>query len=113
MKIGKTIVFKDSTGAWIKATGEKLEDASDSMCQSIKNLALLLAPELTGALKASGRVEKIEGGSQVTFGGVANGVNVPYAKLRHYVNNKNPHTKYYLENAGNQVSKKGMKSYLK
>lgn len=110
------IIFKDNTGAWIKTTTEKLDDSVGFMATSIKNLATILAPIGTfpedkspGKLKASGRVNKLnEAEYEVTFGGG----NVPYARLRHYVNNRNPQTKLYLERAGEQITKKGIKPYL-
>lgn len=113
MKIGGTVIFKDKTGEWIRTTTEKLDVALKSMGESIKNTATMLAPVDSGDLRSTGRVEMTgENEVKITFGGTANGVNVKYARRRHYENNKNPQTKYYLQRAGNQVSKKGIKPYL-
>ena len=67
-----------------------------------------LAPRDTGNLIASGRIEKKGNGYAVSFGGGS----VKYAKRRHYENKKNPHTKRYLEKAGDKNSKNFAK-YLK
>lgn len=43
--------------------------------------------------------EAKDGVVYVLAGGKAGGKNVPYAKMREYVNNKNPHTRFYMKNA--------------
>lgn len=87
---------------WGLTKSQKIKLNRDEIARSILNTARMYAPELTGALKAHGRVEILdETSSQVIFGDTK----TPYARLRHYVNNKNPHTKYYLSRAGETVSK--------
>ena len=73
--------------------------------------AIALAPELNGELKSDGRVEVISDSEvHIKFGNAR----VPYARRRHFENKKNPHTKYYLKKAGdNVVTKLGFKEFLK
>lgn len=106
------VKFKDNSGKFIESETQKLSSATEKMCQSVRQLAQILAPVDTGDLRASGRVEREgEVGHSVVFGG--QNVKVPYAKRRHYENRKNPQTLRYLERAGEAVVKKGIKSYLK
>lgn len=93
----------------------KLEGAIVKMADSIKGLAILKAPELTGNLKRSGRIEQTAKNEiAVVFGNgkPAKAGGVPYARRRHYENNKNPQTKYYLQDAGDETIKKGIESFL-
>lgn len=83
----------------------KIENALGIMGRRILHLAQAYAPVDTGALRADGRVvREQEGTITVAFGGLE----VPYARRRHYENNKNPQTKYYLERAGDQIAKQGI-----
>lgn len=61
------------------------------------DLSQRLAPHETGALINSGQINR-EGVMEwsVSFGNRQ----VPYARRRHFENNKNPQTKNYLKNAG-------------
>lgn len=87
----------------------RLESSTKMMADTILSRSRVLAPEDTGALKADGRVEKIEGGHRVRYGGNA----VPYARRRHFENKKNPQTLHYLERAGDSVAKESPKKYIK
>lgn len=61
-----------------------------------------LAPRDSGALVASGKIErKGVGHYQIQFGGGQ----VKYAKRRHYENHKNPQTLLYLLKAGDRNAK--------
>ena len=73
--------------------------------------AIALAPELSGELKSDGRVEVVSDSEvHIKFGDAR----VPYARRRHFENKKNPHTKYYLKKAGdNVVAKLGFKEFLR
>lgn len=75
------------------------------MGNEIANKAKEKAPYDSGDLANSIRsTEPQDGVVWVIAGGVFNGVNVPYAKRREYENNKNPHTKYYMRNAFQEVT---------
>lgn len=88
-----------------KAEIGRIESALGIMGRRILHLAQAYAPVDTGALRGDGRVNREQEGTiTVAFGGL----DVPYARRRHYENNKNPQTKYYLERAGNQIAKQGI-----
>lgn len=96
--------------AWADARNEEMADIRSAMCNSILNQAQMLAPVLTGALRADGRVEEVDDHTtQVVFGDEK----VPYARLRHYENRKHPQTLLYLQRAGESVSKRGIEGYKK
>lgn len=106
------VKFKDNSAQFIDDENKRLSSATEKMCQSVRQLAQILAPVDTGDLRASGRVEREgEVGHSAVFGGQS--VKVPYARRRHYENYKNPQTLRYLERAGDAVVKKGIESYLK
>ena len=95
--------------AWKKIEKTNLDNAIRAMSDTILNDSRMRAPKLTGALRSDGTVEKVgEYTYRITYGDSR----VPYARLRHYVNNKNPQTKYYLEDAGDKVAKEGLKRFL-
>ena len=78
----------------------------------VHRLATIYAPVETGNLRASGRVERIVNGYKVKFGGSSgSSYSVPYARLRHYQNRKNPQTLRYLERAGKQTEKNASKYF--
>lgn len=83
----------------------RIESALGIMGRRILHLAQAYAPVDTGALRGDGRVVREQEGSiTVAFGGLE----IPYARRRHYENNKNPQTKYYLERAGDQIVRQGI-----
>ena len=65
-----------------------------SLGDDVKRRAVVLAPVDTGALRQSSRVDVNTKGDTVRVS-----FNTPYSRLRHYRNNLNPSTKYYLTNA--------------
>jgi hypothetical protein len=79
------------------------------MVTDIHRKAVILAPVMTSALRNSGRVEPILGGYAVRFGNAR----VPYARRRHFENNKNPNTKGYLAKAGDSVARGDKSKYFK
>ena len=81
--------------------------ASDTLTDS-----RMRAPFLTGALRGSGRDDSSTEGSYSRLVAYGNS-EVPYARRRHFENKKNPQTKYYLWDAGNNVVEKGIKRYLR
>lgn len=92
----------------IEEESEKINEALSKMGYSILNRAKMYAPVLTGALVRDGRVIESDGSVIVAFGGL----NVPYARRRHYENNLHPDTRRYLERAGNEAVKQGIQFYL-
>lgn len=103
-----TVEFKDYSVKVLQEEEAQINEALSKMGSSILNLAQMYAPVLTGALRDDGRVIKEPNSVTVRFGGFA----VPYARRRHYENNKHPDTKLYLERAGNQVARQGVQYYL-
>ena len=104
-----TVKVSSKADAWARMTKANLDNALRSAGDTVLQRAQLLAPVATGALKRDGRVEKSSGEVKVKFGDAT----VPYARKRHYENNKNPQTLLYLERAGDQVAKEGIKRYLR
>lgn len=83
--------------AWRQTVTGSLRAGLDSFSRSILSQAVRNAPKLTGALRASGRVAATSQNERViSFGNSS----VPYAVRRHFENYRNPHTKYYLQRAG-------------
>lgn len=62
-----------------------------------------------GALVNSIRTTKTDNQVIILAGGKADGKYIPYARIREYVNYKNPHTRFYMRNAlewaNNNISK--------
>lgn len=86
-----------------------LDNGLRAMSDTVLNDSRMRAPKLTGALRSDGTVEKV---STMHYSVKYGDSRVPYARLRHYVNNKNPQTKYYLQDAGDKVAKEGLKRFL-
>lgn len=75
-----------------------------NMLAEIDAKAKNYAPVKTGALKNSG---------QVTANSVIYGNNqVPYARLRHFVNHLHPGTRYYLSRAAEEVAKSDLRRFF-
>lgn len=91
---------------WLKQTETNANIVALEMATDVHRYAVINAPVDKGNLVASGRVRKSarNGVYAVVFGGKANGVDVPYAEIRHRINKKNPQTVGYLERAGKTVS---------
>lgn len=102
------MAFKSNSRRWLTSEIQRINRVEEIMAGVILTRATILAPYMSGALKASGRVENNpDGGKSVIFGG--NGVK--YAKRRHYENKKNPQTLLYLEKSGDSVKREGIKKY--
>lgn len=99
---------EDHTDAQMKLIRVNVRNALRAMAEATLQRAKMLAPVLTGSLRADGRIEPTEAGFDIVFGSEA----VPYARRRHFENNLHPDTKYYLQNAGESVAKEGIKNYL-
>ena len=101
--------FVSRSDEWLVGESKTLERAEIAMNETILHRGVLLAPKLTGALQADGRVEKEpDGHHSVVFGDES----VPYARRRHFENKKNPQTLGYLQKAGDSVAKENVKKYV-
>lgn len=103
-----TVRFTDNSIKVQREEEARIKEALNRMGEAILNRAQLYAPVDTGALRADGRVRQEPNSVTVTFGGFS----VPYARRRHYENRLHPQTLLYLERAGNEVARQGVKSYL-
>ncbi len=92
--------FTSNIKQWTADTDRKLDVAFLEMATDIHRTSAMLAPKDTRNLVNSGRIERVkEGHYTVSYGGGS----VPYARIRHYENNKNPQTLGYLEKAGDST----------
>ena len=96
------------TDVFSSVAKQNLKNAQRAMADSILGRATMIAPKLTGALRSDGRVETKDTSVSVIFGDDR----VPYARRRHFENNKNPQTLNYLQKAGDETMKEGLKKYL-
>lgn len=100
------------SSTWRRQKEKNYDLIALQMATDVDRTAKVIAPKESGNLVNSGRIErKGEGEYEVVFGGQSGGVSVPYAKRRHYENQKNPQTLGYLERAGDGVAKQ-KKKYL-
>jgi hypothetical protein len=102
------VAVKSYIDAWANGQNVIMKRAEQNMGSAIKNRARMLAPKLTGALRADGRVENKGDRTVVVFGSEK----VPYARRRHFENRKNPQTLHYLKRAGDSVVKENIKKYI-
>jgi len=101
--------FKSNSRQWLSQETEKMSRVEEVIAGVILTRATILAPKDSGDLRGNGRVEKtIDGHRSVVFGDES----VPYARRRHFENNKNPQTKNYLKTAGESVAKEGVSKYI-
>lgn len=104
-----SVKVNDRLNVWAKVAEINQDDAIQAMARAIDNVAQAKAPVLSGALRSDGAVRKVQRFSyEVKFGDER----VPYARRRHFENKLHPQTKYYLKNAGDETSKKGIAIYL-
>lgn len=102
------MAVKSYIDAWAKGQETIMKRAEHNMGSAIKNRARMLAPKLTGALRADGRVQSKVDATSVIFGSDK----VPYARRRHFENRKNPQTLHYLSRAGDSVARENIKKYI-
>lgn len=105
------MVFKSILSTkWLHQTQAENDLSALDMATTIHTRAVMLAPEESGALVNSGRVERIgKAFYRIIFGSSQ----VPYARIRHYENKKNPQTLGYLEKAGDSVSRGNVDKFLR
>ena len=97
------VSFKSKMDVYAQIQRLNMQKELEAKAEKTLGRARMLAPVLSGDLKMNGRVEKIENGISVVFGGNR----IPYARRRHFENRKNPATINYLERAGDQTKKEG------
>lgn len=106
------MAFTSRSNSWLRGETDRLDRTASIMAQVMVNRGVILAPELTGALKRSGRaVKKAKASYSATFGGA--NVGVPYALKRNFENRKNPQTLHYSEKSGKSVEKEGVAKYYR
>lgn len=94
---------------WSSKVESGLKKALLEMSLDIQRRAVILAPVLTAALRNSGVVEPITDGYRIRFGNSR----VPYARIRHFQNRKNPQTLGYLAKAGDGVARGDKSKYFR
>ena len=98
--VGNVSIRVVTTKDWPREIQRTIKDGLKQMGTEILNEAVQNAPILTGALRASGTVTQEGGMIRVRFGSDE----VPYARMRHFVNHLHPDTTYYLQRAGDQLT---------
>lgn len=94
---------------WSRQIQDGMNRALLEMTTDIHSRAVILAPIETGALRNSGEVDRVIGGYRVTFGSER----VPYARIRHFENKKNPGSRGYLAKAGDSVARGDKSKYFR
>lgn len=101
--------FKSNATKWLANEYRKMDRVEEVMAGVILTRAIILSPKDSGDLAENGRVVKNpEGGRSIIFGDAS----VPYARIRHFENKKNPQTLGYLAKAGDSVAKESIKKYV-
>lgn len=99
--MGKAEYSLEWVTGWELWVPDMVEEGLNRVSERVLRQAKSNAPFLTGRLRASGQSRQVgELENAVSFGNR----NVPYAVRRHFENQKNPHTRYYLANAAKQVA---------
>ena len=93
---------------WDSTAG--LERGLAEMATDIDTRAKVLAPKDTRALVNSGRIKRLSAVAyQISFGSSQ----VPYARMRHFENKKNPQTLGYLSRAADSVARSDKSKYFR
>lgn len=95
--------------AYEKVQTANLRVAHRAMADRILERAQDNAPVLTGELKSDGRVEPCGDNTLIVMFGDKR---VPYARLRHFENKRNPQKLLYLKRAGDETAKEGLEKFL-
>jgi hypothetical protein len=94
---------------WSRQIQSQMNEALFEMTTDIHRRAVVLAPIDSGALRNSGEIDKVQDGYRISFGSTR----VPYARLRHFENKKNPQTLGYLAKAGDSVARGNTQKYFR
>lgn len=94
---------------WENSQEQAMNDALLEVATDVQRRAAMLAPRETGALVNSGTIERVEEGYRIKYGSAR----VPYARIRHEVNKKNPQTRGYLAKAADGVARGNLGKYFR
>lgn len=84
---------------WAQGRESEFDLAVLQMMTDVHRLSQVFAPKDTRALVKSARVQR-KGNAHYSVS-----YNTPYARRRHFENNRNPQTLNYLERAGDETTK--------
>lgn len=99
----------DMKRGWAQNIQNGLKSGLLEMATDIQRVAADRAPIDSGALRNSGKVEAVRDGYRIRFGSGR----VPYARIRHYENRKNPSSIGYLAKAGDSVARSDTSRYFR
>lgn len=99
----------DMKKGWSQKIERGLKAGLLEMATDIQRVAADRAPVDSGALRNSGEVEPVRDGYRIRFGSAR----VPYARIRHYENRKNPSSIGYLAKAGDSVARSDTSRYFR
>lgn len=92
-----TVTVTSRMSAVTREETDRMDRALAGWASDTLDVSARIAPHLTGALINSGKIKREkELEWSVSYGNRQ----VPYARRRHFENNKNPGTRRYLERAG-------------
>lgn len=94
---------------WVQSLERGMKAGLLEMATDIHRVAADRAPIDSGALRNSGTVEPVRDGYRIRFGSGR----VPYARIRHYENRKNPSSIGYLAKAGDNVARSDTSRYFR
>lgn len=111
------VTLIDNSSAWLKQEEARLQTGLGRVAQAILATARVRVPRKDGNLANTGRVSGTGNEREISFGG--QGVKYAHAQEKGtngkvvFRNYTTPGTgKQYLEKAGEQIAKKGIKPYL-
>ena len=99
--VGDATVKVTTTRDWGREIENQLKAGLNRLGTEILNEARLNAPIRSGDLRKSGALTVDGNMAKIRFGNT----DVPYARMRHFVNNLHPDTKYYLQRAGDSATR--------
>ena len=102
------MAVKSRLAAWADRQVNLYDRVEEVMAGIVLTRSIMLSPKDSGRLANDGEVVKKDGHRTVRFGGES----VPYARIRHYENKKNPQTLGYLEKSGDSVRKENPKKFV-
>lgn len=94
---------------WSSNIESGMKKALLEMTVDIHKRSIILAPKDTRALVNSSNISPVPDGYKISYGSAR----VPYARRRHFENNRNPQTKGYLANAGDAVARGDKTKYFR
>lgn len=80
-----------------------------NLISAVEGQAQKNAPYVSSSLRNSARPRATKTGAEVTFGSKR----VPYARIRHEVNNLHPNTRKYLARAAEEIARGDLTKYFR